>query len=320
MASPAAPSPPSAVGAPTFVNNPLGQADPPVLTVGQPVTLSWNQLWPSFNVVQFVDLWLCGAADFPASCTPIKTAVPNQQGSLTWTVPTNVGKDGGSWSVVVAENGAASSDFGRLGVPQFAVRVASGSAGNPVGTPPTTVSITPSQVPASGAPPSATRPPSVTGTAVRATPGATERQDPSKTASPTGAAATALAPSAGTNSDSGIDDQSSNSSSGFPWWAGLLIGLAVVAVVAAMFIGGRRRNRGRQLRAGGEEAMRNVASPPPPMAAAGAASPRSVSAPIERSQIMAPAPAVLADDDSTSSFPITGTVPGTETRNLVVLV
>ncbi|KAJ3373805.1 hypothetical protein GGF31_008690 [Allomyces arbusculus] len=222
MSSPALPT-----GNPSeFVNNPLGTETAPTVAAGQAATLTWNPLWPSFNVVQYVDLWVCNQNAFPSSCSPIAQAVPNNKGNVVWNVPKDLGANdkNANWAIVVAANGDTVSDFMRRSTPTFPIRVdpASGTSKDGTKASPAPASTTVTLSPA----------PTASATAV-ATKSASA--NPSGTTSGIDSPTTVVGGRADTASD--------NKTSGFPWWAGLLIALAILGIAAVLFIARRRRSR-----------------------------------------------------------------------------
>ncbi|KNE65137.1 hypothetical protein AMAG_10791 [Allomyces macrogynus ATCC 38327] len=331
MSSPALPT-----GNPSeFVNNPLGTETAPTVAAGQAATLTWNPLWPSFNVVQYVDLWVCNQNAFPSSCAPIAQAVPNNKGNVVWNVPKDLGSNdkNANWAIVVAANGDTVSDFMRRSTPTFPIRVdpASGSSkdGTKASPAPASTTVTLSPAPTSSA------------TAV-----ATKSTNPSGTTSGIDSPTTVVGGRADTASD--------NKTSGFPWWAGLLIALAILGIAAVLFIARRRRSHsappppppptpappatrgdavsGRPSNAGTSSSapMLSDASAAATAAVAAIAAARARTPAGERVQSTAVDPASTVavdiavpmagddDDDSTMSFPLPGS--DGEEKKLVVLV
>ncbi|KAI9217715.1 hypothetical protein BC828DRAFT_390445 [Blastocladiella britannica] len=215
----ALPPPPSPPTETSFVNNPLGAASPPILRAGQPAVFTWNTQWPSFAVVQLVDIWLCTDTSPAPACTSVQTRLPNAAGTTTWQVPAAL--PNGNWAVVIAANGATPSDFGVLAVPRFPVTVVDG--GPPLPSASGTTVLPPFSSWTVGVP---------TATAAAAASGA---------ATPTTTSTTKLAspvPSTGTTTSNDSDNAAT-----FPWWGSLLVAAAFAGVAVLGVVGYKRRQR-----------------------------------------------------------------------------
>ncbi|KAL7753952.1 hypothetical protein RI367_000885 [Sorochytrium milnesiophthora] len=70
-----------------FVNNPFNISVPVQVTPGTQAEIAWNRLWPSFNMANAIDVYLCPSAGFPSSCSALFSNVPNAAGSVVWQVP-----------------------------------------------------------------------------------------------------------------------------------------------------------------------------------------------------------------------------------------